>query len=206
MKTRPLAHILRVRRRRICWMSPESKGEMAEGPQLHTVEAMCKANWPAQRRSTEAERATLERSHPWSWWSLLWQRPLLRLKPRLAGARAQAQADVVSCLVCAGRGEEGEEGEEEGVEGGVLWCVRACAAVPWEEARQEGWARMDMAEAPQPRTVEAMCEVNWPAQGRSTDAEQAAPKTAATRGLEGPPLREERIASPRGPGAVIECG
>jgi hypothetical protein len=33
----------------------ESEGEAAEAPQLRTVEAMCKANWPAQRRPTEAE-------------------------------------------------------------------------------------------------------------------------------------------------------
>jgi hypothetical protein len=111
---------------------------VAEGPQPSTVEAMCKANWPAQRRSTEAEWATLGRNHPWSWWSLLrWQRPLLRFRRRLAGARAQAQVDVVSCLVCVGRGEEGEEEEEEGV--GAA-CCRACVAIPWE-ARQEGWAR-----------------------------------------------------------------
>jgi hypothetical protein len=44
--------------------------EVAEGPQLRTVEAMRKANWPAQRRSTEVEWATLERRQ-WSWWSLL---------------------------------------------------------------------------------------------------------------------------------------
>jgi hypothetical protein len=67
MKMRP-ARILRARRRRICW---ESKDEVAEGPQLCTVEAMRKANWPAQRRSTEVEWATLERCHEWSWWSLL---------------------------------------------------------------------------------------------------------------------------------------
>jgi hypothetical protein len=82
-ETRPLARILGVRGQRICWTSPESKGEVAEGPQLRTVEAMCEANWPAQRRSTEVERATLERRHQWSWWSLLrQQQPLLRLKPR----------------------------------------------------------------------------------------------------------------------------
>jgi hypothetical protein len=57
MKMRLLACILRVRRRRICWASPESKGEVAEGPQLCTVEAMRKANWPAQRRLTEVEWA-----------------------------------------------------------------------------------------------------------------------------------------------------
>jgi hypothetical protein len=41
-----------------------SKGEVAGAPQPHTVEAMCKANRPAQTRPTEsgAERATLERA------------------------------------------------------------------------------------------------------------------------------------------------
>jgi hypothetical protein len=33
-----------------------SESEVTEAPQPCTVEAMCKANWPAQRRSTEAER------------------------------------------------------------------------------------------------------------------------------------------------------
>jgi hypothetical protein len=63
---------------------------------------------------------------------------------------------------------------------------------------------MEAADAPQPRTVEAMCKANWPTQGRSTDAEQAALKTAATHGLEGAPPREEYIESPRGAGARIE--
>jgi hypothetical protein len=39
----------------------ESDGEVAEAPQPHTVEAMCKTNWSARRRPTEGERATLER-------------------------------------------------------------------------------------------------------------------------------------------------
>jgi hypothetical protein len=50
----------------------------------------------------------------------------------------------------------------------------------------------------QPRTVEAMYKANWPAQGRSTDAEQAAPKMAATRGLEGVPPQEEGAATAHG--------
>jgi hypothetical protein len=37
------------------------EGEVTEAPQPRTVEAMCKANWPAQRQPTEAGRATLER-------------------------------------------------------------------------------------------------------------------------------------------------
>jgi hypothetical protein len=66
-RTEPLTRILRVRSRRICQISPsglghdpESKGEVAERLQPRTVEAMCKANWPAQRRSTEAQQATLK--------------------------------------------------------------------------------------------------------------------------------------------------
>jgi hypothetical protein len=39
-----------------------SESEVTEVPQPCTVEAMCKANWPAQRRSTEAERIKLERA------------------------------------------------------------------------------------------------------------------------------------------------
>jgi hypothetical protein len=35
----------------------ESESEVAEAPQPRTVEAMCKANWPARRRPTEAEWA-----------------------------------------------------------------------------------------------------------------------------------------------------
>ncbi|KAI0280152.1 hypothetical protein BC826DRAFT_1112367 [Russula brevipes] len=98
MKTRPLACILRVRRRHAppwadgadFWAveidllvlgeaNPDEneaarahpKGAEAADlleelrvqgqgrPQLPMVEAVCKANWPAQQRSTEAERATL---------------------------------------------------------------------------------------------------------------------------------------------------
>jgi hypothetical protein len=83
--------------------------------------------------------------------------------------------------------------------------VRACAAVPWEEACQEGWARIEAAEAPQPRTVEAMCKANWPAQTRPTEAPTRATwrGPAAIRGL----VRErprEAIASPMGPRARTE--
>jgi hypothetical protein len=67
-------------------------------------------------------------------------------------------------------------------------------------------ARRKRREVSQPRTVKAMCGANWPAQGRTTDAEQAALKTAATRGLEGVPPQEEGVASLRGPGAIFECG
>jgi hypothetical protein len=35
----------------------EGEGEVAEAPQPCTVEAMCKAKWPAQRRPTEARQA-----------------------------------------------------------------------------------------------------------------------------------------------------
>jgi hypothetical protein len=38
----------------------ESESEVAEASQLCMVEAMWKANWPAQRRSTEVEQAPLE--------------------------------------------------------------------------------------------------------------------------------------------------
>src|ERR1700730_2389500 len=61
-------------------------------------------------------------------------------------------------------------------------------------------------EGPQPRTVKAMCKAKWPTQRRLTEAQQAALERAATCGLEGAPPREEGVASPRGPGATIECG
>jgi hypothetical protein len=114
MKTRPLVRILRVQRQRICWTSPKSKGNKGERPQLHMVEAMCKANWPAQQRLTKAEWATMERRHPWSWWSLLrWQRPLLRLRPsRLAGARDAEQATPKTA---ATHGLEGATPREEDI-------------------------------------------------------------------------------------------
>jgi hypothetical protein len=35
---------------------------MSGAPQLRTVEAMCRANWPVQQRPTEARRATLNRA------------------------------------------------------------------------------------------------------------------------------------------------
>jgi hypothetical protein len=52
--------------------------------------------------------------------------------------------------------------------------------------------------------VEAMWKANWPAQEQLTEAEQAAPRSTATCGLEGVPSREEGIVSPRGPGVGIE--
>jgi hypothetical protein len=84
--------------------------------------------------------------------------------------------------------------------------VRACAAVPWEEARQEGWARIQAAEAPQPCTVEAMCKANWPAQTRPTEAPKCATwrGPAAIRGLVRERPREEAIASPMRPRARTE--
>jgi hypothetical protein len=39
----------------------ESESETTEAPQPCTVEAMCKAKWPTQRRSTEAQQAALKR-------------------------------------------------------------------------------------------------------------------------------------------------
>ncbi|KAI0288043.1 hypothetical protein BC826DRAFT_1178107 [Russula brevipes] len=66
MKAKLLARILRVQSRRICGASVTSLLDSEAyskllGPKLVvqlqcTVEAMCKANWPAQQRSTEAER------------------------------------------------------------------------------------------------------------------------------------------------------
>src|ERR1700730_13032204 len=57
-----------------------------------------------------------------------------------------------------------------------------------------------LAEVPQPRTVEAMCKANWPAQRRPTEAERATLKMATTRGLEGEPPWEA-VVLPRVPGA-----
>jgi hypothetical protein len=34
---------------------PKSEGEATEVAQLWTVEAMCRANWPAQQQPTKAE-------------------------------------------------------------------------------------------------------------------------------------------------------
>ncbi|KAI0279328.1 hypothetical protein BC826DRAFT_975946 [Russula brevipes] len=59
---------LRMRRRQMYWTTnldpsslgydSESEGEVVEGPQLRTVGATCKANWPTRRLPTEAEWAT----------------------------------------------------------------------------------------------------------------------------------------------------
>jgi hypothetical protein len=40
--------------RPLVWYNPESESEVIEAP-LCTVGAMCKANWPTQQHSTEAE-------------------------------------------------------------------------------------------------------------------------------------------------------
>jgi hypothetical protein len=67
----------------------------------------------------------------------------------------------------------------------------------------------EVAEAPQPRTVEAMCKTKWPAQGRPTETEvtvlteQREPRYA-TRVLEGEATWEVVIMSPKGPRARIE--
>jgi hypothetical protein len=58
----------------------------------------------------------------------------------------------------------------------------------------------EAAEAPQPRTVEAMCKANWPAHERPTEARQATLDRAAIRGLEDEPPREGAVMSPRGRG------
>ncbi|KAI0289168.1 hypothetical protein BC826DRAFT_1107168 [Russula brevipes] len=49
-----------------------------------------------------------------------------------------------------------------------------------------------------------MCEANWPAQERSTDAEHAPPKRAATGSLEGAPPQKEGVTLPREAGARVE--
>ncbi len=42
---------------RVCERDFESEGGAVEAPQPHMVEAMCKANWPAQKRPTKRARA-----------------------------------------------------------------------------------------------------------------------------------------------------
>jgi hypothetical protein len=94
---------------------------------------------------------------------------------RVLSVDEEHNAHLELCLVCVRRGKEGKEEEEEGVKGGMLSCVRAPPFLGRRLAKRAG-----------PR--------------RTTEAEQAAPKMATTRGLEGMPLQEEGIASPREPG------
>jgi hypothetical protein len=58
----------------------------------------------------------------------------------------------------------------------------------------------EVTEAPQPRTVEAMCMANWPAHERPTEARQATLHQGAIRGLEDEPPMEKAIVSSRGCG------
>jgi hypothetical protein len=155
----------------------------------------------------------------WCWstsaWSLLrWQWPVLML------VAARAQADV-ACSVDADtkrvkiesysvrvghglEGEEEEEEEEEGVKGGVLSCVPAPPLLGRRPLRyQEGpGPESRAAEAPQPRTVEAMCKANWPAQRRPTEAVWDTLEGPPPVGLRGSltgmrPESRARVMSPR---------
>jgi hypothetical protein len=69
---------------------------------------------------------------------------------------------IESYSVCMGHGKEGKEEEEEGVEGGVVLCVPTPPLLGRRPlCHQEGLGpELRAAEAPQPRTVEAMCKAN----------------------------------------------
>jgi hypothetical protein len=108
---------------------------------------------------------------------LRWQRPVLMLVA--AGGRRVLSVDAAakrvkigSYSVCVGHGLDGEEEEEEE---DVEDCVLSCVPAPPLLGRrplpcQEGpGPKSRAAEAPQPRTVEAMCNANWPARRRPTE-------------------------------------
>jgi hypothetical protein len=103
-------------------LGPEDEGEVAEGLQLRTVEAMYEANWPAQRRSTEAEWATLGAPLP------------VVLRGRLLGRRQSRH------------------------QGGLGPENRGRARLRGHSLGPEGKGEGEVAEGPQPRTVEAMCD------------------------------------------------